>query len=99
MEPDEASRQAAGERDETSLRTAGQRRVNIIWEYTQAFIAGMVVTAVLIVSSWLSVRGVNGEKVAAFVFLTGVANLVIGFYFGRTNHNRVGGVGPNEGGR
>ncbi len=78
---------------ETSLRTAGQRRINVVWEYTQAFIAGMVVTTVLFVAAWTSMRGGEAQKLAAFVFLTGVANLVIGFYFGRTNHQRVGGIG------
>ena len=38
----------------------------------------------------------TAQKVAAFVFLTGVANLVIGFYFGRTNHQRTGGIGVNN---
>jgi hypothetical protein len=32
-------------------------------------------------------------QLAAIVFLFGVANLVTGFYFGRTNHQRSGGVG------
>jgi hypothetical protein len=35
-------------------------------------------------------------SVAGMLFLTGIANLVIGFYFGRTNHERVGGVGHGE---
>jgi len=30
------------------------------------------------------------------VFLFGVANLVTGFYFGRTNHQRTGGIGPQN---
>ncbi len=90
--PMQEQKQASG-LDEIARRSAGQRRINVIWEYTQAFIAGAVVISVLIVASWLSVKGVDGEKVAAFVFLTGVANLVIGFYFGRTNHQRVGGIG------
>lgn len=29
-------------------------------------------------------------QLAAVVFLFGVANLVTGFYFGRTNHSRIG---------
>ena len=78
---------------ETTLRTAGQRRINLIWEYTQAFIAGMVVTTVLLVSAWQSIKGAEALKIAAYGFLIGVANLVIGFYFGRTNHQRVGGIG------
>jgi uncharacterized membrane protein YjjB (DUF3815 family) len=30
------------------------------------------------------------------VFLASVANLVIGFYFGRTNHTRSGGISQSE---
>lgn len=83
--------------EQTSLRSAGQRRINAIWEYTQAFIAGTTVSTVLYVAARLATvetdGHVPGQQVAAFVFLTGVANLVIGFYFGRTNHQRTGGVG------
>lgn len=66
--------------------TAGQRRINIVWELTQAFVA-------------LSIVGAN----IAVVFATSVTRdttilenslfLIIGFYFGRTNHLRPGGVG------
>jgi len=89
------------EQSEVGLKTAGQRRVNLIWEFTQAFIAGTVVSTVLIVSAVLVIKvGDNSDnKMGAFVFLTGVANLVIGFYFGRTNHQRIGGVGSHEEGR
>lgn len=45
---------------------------------------------------WL---GAPDIQLAAVVFLFGVANLVTGFYFGRTNHQRTGGIGPNSGTR
>ncbi len=90
---DQAALKSAGSRDEVALRSAGQRRINVIWEYTQAFIAGMVVTTVLLVSAYQTISGAEAIKIAAFGFLIGVANLVIGFYFGRTNHQRVGGIG------
>lgn len=86
-------------RDETALRTAGQRRVNLLWEYTQALIAGLVTATVLLCTGYLVIAGVEVMKTAAFGFLVGIANLVIGFYFGRTNHQRTGGIGPNEYGR
>lgn len=86
---------------EPALRTAGQRRINLLWEVTQALIAGGVVTTILYVSAKMVLAALGGpateKQVAfanlAFVFLTGVANLVIGFYFGRTNHARTGGIG------
>ena len=83
---------------ELSRKSSGQRHINLIWEFTQAFIAGTVVSTVLLVSATLVIKETASaeNKMAAFVFLTGVANLVIGFYFGRTNHQRVGGVGASN---
>lgn len=75
---------------ETALHTAGQRRVNIIWEMTQASVALMVTVATLYVSSNLALTG-DGET-AAFLLLSNAFFLVIGFYFGRSNHTRIGGV-------
>ena len=81
----------AGEQADT-LRTAGQRRVNLIWETTQASIALSVTGTALYVTA-------NTISEAAFSVLSNGFFLVIGFYFGRTNHARSGGVGPNDYGR
>ena len=81
--------------EQQDLTTAGQRRVNLIWEYTQACIALMIVAACVIVASVLAIRG----KAADFpVILTSLVMLVIGFYFSRTNHAAIGGTGekPQE---
>lgn len=79
------------------LVTAGQRTINLIWETTQMRVALSVIWAALLVSAVLAVAGkILGTpdlQLAAIVFLFGVANLVTGFYFGRTNHTKVGGVG------
>jgi hypothetical protein len=81
----------------------GQRVINEMWEDTQKKIALAVIGGSLLVSSVLAVGGkFLGSielQLASVVFLYGVANLVAGFYFGRTNHQRTGGVGPNETGR
>ena len=81
---------------EQDRHSAGQRDINRIWENTQMKIALSVIWASLSVSSALAVGGSlfgNPEvQLAAVVFLFGVANLVTGFYFGRTNHQKVGGV-------
>ena len=77
---------------EIELHSAGQRQINRIWEYTQAFIALLITITSLFVAATLSLSGSPDAQTAAFVFIYGVANLVIGFYFGRTNHTRVGGV-------
>ena len=74
-------------------RTAGQRTINAIWEVTQAIIAVSVTIATLYVSVTLSLAGKQTEALGNAFFL------VVGFYFGRTNHTRIGGVGSNEQGR
>jgi len=98
----EEERQSAGKRAETELRTAGQRQVNLILETTQQRIALAVIGFALFVSATLAIGGkVLGSvdiQLAAIVFLFGVANLVTGFYFGRTNHQRSGGVGGDTAG-
>lgn len=83
--------------EEEDRGSAGQRAVNMLWENTQRQIALAVITVALSVGGWLAVAGASDNQVAASVFLYGVANLVIGFYFGRTNHTRVGGVGGFSG--
>jgi cobalamin synthase len=87
---------------EESLKTAGQRQVNMIWENTQMRVALSVIWASLTVSGLLAVfgkwLGTVDMQLAAVVFLFGVANLVTGFYFGRTNHQRTGGIGGDTAG-
>ena len=101
----EQDRQTAGARllkavapprttSEDDRKSAGQRRVNIIWEVTQAFIALAVTLATLYVASRLAVTG--GADMAAFLLLSNAFFLVIGFYFGRTNHSRQGGIGGSD---
>ena len=75
---------------EDDLRTASQRRVNLIWEFTQSFVAIAVTCTTLFVAAKLALRG-DGIQ-AAFLLLSNAFFLVVGFYFGRTNHQRRGGV-------
>lgn len=95
--------------DADILRTEDQRRISGMWERTQQIIAlsvvevSLIVVALLVLAPTL-VRAMGHEvtaegttaAVAGLLFLTGVANLVIGFYFGRTNHQRVGGVDRDD---
>ena len=78
------------EDDQTILRTAGQRRVNLLWEVTQSVIAIAVVGTTLWASFTLAVK--VSPDLTAFVLLSNAFFLVIGFYFGRTNHTRTGGI-------
>lgn len=72
----------------------GQRRINIIWEVTQALIALLVTGTTLFVAASLAVRG--GADMVTFGLLSNGFFLIIGFYFGRTNHTRQGGIRPND---
>ena len=75
------------------LITAGQRRINLIWEWTQSLIAIMVVMANMIVG--VSAGMVQQEKRPEYpVILSSALFLVVGFYFSRTNHAAIGGIGP-----
>ena len=73
-----------------NLTLEGQRRVNLIWEYTQAFIAVMVVISTMIAGISCGFHG-RGEQVPTI--LSVAFGTVVGFYFSRTNHAAIGGVG------
>ena len=72
------------------VTTAGQRKINLIWEFTQAFIAISVVAANLAVGVHV---GFSDSKSEVPPLLTNSLFLVIGFYFSRTNHAAIGGTG------
>jgi hypothetical protein len=79
------------EQDRHSL---GQRRVNLVWEGTQAVIALGVIGTTLAVDGTIAIYGTSVTEISssALMQLNVMAALVTGFYFGRTNHQRVGGV-------
>jgi len=65
------------------LTREGQRKVNLIWEATQAIIA-VVVTAAIV---YTAINTISSPE------LTNAFFLIIGFYYSRTNHANIGGVG------
>lgn len=65
------------------LTIAGQRRVNLVWEFTQAGVAVLITLAVIYCAVS---RIVSPELTNAFF-------LIVGFYFSRTNHQAIGGIG------
>jgi hypothetical protein len=73
------------------ITTAGQRRVNLIWEFTQAIIAIMVVLANMAVGVAIGFFGEPHKEYPPI--LSSALFLVIGFYFSRTNHASIGGIG------
>lgn len=88
----------AASEDASALMTAGQRRINLLWETTQAVIAILVTAGTLIVSGLLVLK--DGEKSAtAFLLLSNAFFMIVTAYFQRTNHTREGGVGRHDLGR
>lgn len=79
LSPDHLKSNTTAEEDKHS---AGQRRVNLIWEYTQALVALSITGAEI----YASLMGIESAQLNNAFFL------IVGFYFGRTNHARVGGV-------
>ena len=81
---------------EQDLRSAGQRNINLIWERTQRNIALFIIADAAFIASFIVIRGMlvesssDGLVVAAFTLLSSLCSLVVGFYFGRTNHARIG---------
>jgi len=65
------------------LTTKGQRTINLIWEATQGVIAVSITFAVIFCAVYS----------IASVTLTNAFFLIVGFYFSRTNHAAIGGVG------
>jgi hypothetical protein len=77
--------------DANALRTEGHRKTNLIWERTQSVIAlAVVLTTCAGVAALTVIRFFNFDQAITFPpeWWT-ILGLVIGFYFGRTNHERV----------
>lgn len=79
--------------EQDDMITAGQRKVNLIWEYTQAFIA------ITVVLTTMAKALVLENDVAIPTILATAFGIVVGFYFGRTNHQKIGGVAKGDVGR
>jgi len=71
------------------LTTAGQRRINLLWEYTQAIIAIIVTVCTMAAGAYATFNKSETPPVLNISF-----GMVIGFYFSRTNHAAIGGAGP-----
>jgi hypothetical protein len=95
MTSSDTTERRAGERSvapttttQEDLTTAGQRKVNLIWEYTQAIIASFVTLATVAVAVYIAVTTREFPQVLISAFF-----LIVGFYFSRTNHAAIGGTG------
>lgn len=75
--------------EQEDMVTAGQRRVNLVWEFTQSIIAVMITGAIV----YCSINGIDDR------ILNNAFFLIVSMYFVRTNHQLIGGVGPKTGTR
>lgn len=93
--------QTAKELEET-LHSAGQRATSMEWETTQKKLALEATRTSLLVSGSLAIFGkfIGSPEIqlAAIVFLFSTVSGIIGFYFGKSNHSRVGGIGGDTAG-
>lgn len=79
---------------------AGQRRVNLIWEATQSLIAIFVVVSTITTDALIALwhffgvtNDISANQLTGVTNLNVMCGLVIGFYFSRTNHQAIGGIG------
>lgn len=70
------------------LTHAGQRQVNLIWEWTQSILSAGTVLSTMGKAIFLA----PGEQIPTI--MSTATGVVLGFYFMRTNHALIGGVGP-----
>jgi len=77
--------------EQQDLMVAGQRRINLIWEYTQSVVAILVVATNMIVAIIFVMYKLPSNDYP--FILSASFFLVVGAYFQRTNHQNVGGIG------
>lgn len=85
---------------EQDLKSAAQRDINFTWEDTQKKIALFVVRVTMGISAFVIIVSLVLKMldfvvdtvlaIAAFTFMSSTTSLVVGFYFSRTNHARIG---------
>jgi Co/Zn/Cd efflux system component len=74
---------------EQDKMTAGQRRVNLIWEFTQGLIAILITIAII----YCALCKIESQALSNAFFL------IVSMYFVRTNHQLIGGVGAKPPGQ
>lgn len=84
----EATLEKEADRQRRIVRSGRQAKINFIWEFTQSYVAVMVVTATAL-GVFIGRILQNNPTPYPSEWWT-IVGLVIGFYFGRTNHARMG---------
>lgn len=82
--------------DAEVLAVERKQGINLIWERTQQGLAILCVCASVFSSVYLVVFGGDPLAERGYQFLTNIGLLVIGFYFGRTNHARPTGENKDK---
>lgn len=95
--------------EQEDITKEGQRNINILWETTQSQIAratiycNLFINIVVVILLIVYRREVSKETIivimACLASMNGLSGIVIGFYFGRTNHTKIGGVAQEQSGR
>ena len=83
--------------EQEDLTTAGQRRINLIWEWTQSIVTICVVLTNMVVAAVNAVSGRGMQEHPAI--LSSSLFLILGFYYSRTNHAAIGGIGEKPAGK
>lgn len=73
--------------EQEDIVTAGQRRINMIWEVTQAVVAVSITWSII----YMRIKGLESDGT-----LTNAFFLIVSMYFIRTNHKLIGGVPPQK---
>lgn len=95
-----------GQRAINEMWEATQARIAIRAVMTTLYVSSFVVVATVLLAIIILIRG-QGEiaqqlmalAISAFLALTSTMNMILGFYFSRTNHTRTGGVAADQVGR
>ena len=71
---------------EEDRKTSSQRRINLIWESTQAVIAVAITVAMI----YCAIHKIDSKEIT-YAFIS-----IVTMYFIRTNHTKIGGVSGAE---
>jgi electron transfer flavoprotein alpha/beta subunit len=74
---------------QNDLIAHGQRRINLIWETTQAIVTVLITSAAI----YCAVQKIEAD-IVNFAFVA-----IVSTYYARTNHTKIGGVGQDAVGR
>lgn len=103
---EEDERVSAGQRNVNLIWENTQTKIalSVVFSVMAALALVVVIVMMILGTQWQHLSETKTAVLVAVLTgslssLTSMGSLVIGFYFGRTNHQRIGGVGPSDAGR